>query len=119
MDGQAQARLGGAGATGPEGHATEVEHGERDFQTLAERPKGILLRNGHVAEREPSGRRAADAQFSHARFQDDEARHVRRYKEGGNGCFVFARNGCARHDGEHLRNGAIGDVTLFTVENEV
>src|SRR5207247_164329 len=89
------------------------------LQSLARGAEDVVLRHGHVAGRESRRGGAADAKLLHARFKDGEAWHVRRDKERGYCRVSPAWHRRAGHDGEHLRNRAAGDVSLFAVEDEV
>jgi hypothetical protein len=112
------AHLGSACTARAEGSAAEIENGESDPQTLAHRPKDVLLRHEHILEGQPAGRRSPDAQLLHALFDDLEARHVRRDQEGGDLLlFVFASARRASHHGEHLGDATVGDPALLAVEN--
>src|ERR671937_2844053 len=75
---QLEAGLGRARATRAECCSSEIENRKRHFQPLAWRAKDVFLRYFHIAQREPSRGGPADSHLPHPRFQDFEARHVRR-----------------------------------------
>ena len=72
-----------AGATRAKRGAAEVEDGESDPQTFAERTKDVFLRHEHVLESEAAGGGAADAAFFHSFLHDLKAGHVGRDEKGG------------------------------------
>jgi hypothetical protein len=73
FDRKAQARFGRASATCPKRDATEVQNSQRHLEPFAGRAEHIFLGHRHIAEREACRCRAADAEFFHARFKNDEA----------------------------------------------
>ena len=48
FDRQLQAMFGRAGATSSESGAPEIQNGQRDAQTFAERAKNIFFRHAHI-----------------------------------------------------------------------
>ena len=46
--------LGGPGATGAKRRAAEVEHGQRDAQSLADRAQNVFARDVQILERKPA-----------------------------------------------------------------
>ena len=48
LDRQLQAMFGRAGATGAESGTPEIQNGQRDAQTFAERAENIFFRHAHV-----------------------------------------------------------------------
>ena len=119
LDGHFQTGFRCAGAASAECRAPEIKHRQRHLKTFAYWPENIFLWHFDVAQREPSGGRAADSHLRHARLQYFEPRHVRRYKKCCDRRFVRARHGRARHDRELVRYRCVGDVPFFTIQNEV
>ena len=94
------AELGGAGATGAERGAAEVEHGERHAQPFAQLAENVFLGHEHVLERQPRRRGAAHAALGHPLFHDLEAGHLGRDQKRGDLGFLAAGHRRARHDGQ-------------------
>jgi len=115
--GSAKAKLGGPGATGAESGPAEVQHRQRQLQPLAQLPDEVFSRHADVVERQPGCRRSTDAALGHAPLYHFEAGHIRRDNEGGNVGAVAAWDWRPGHNVNHAGNAAIGDISLFAVEN--
>ena len=88
------------------------------LQPLAELAEHVLARDEHVVERQPAGRRAADAHLFHPLLDDLKAGHVGRDEKRGDLASSPSGRRRAGHHGQHLGDAAVGDPALLAVEHE-
>ena len=118
-DRELQARFRATGATRAKSGPSEVQHRQRHLQAFAQLAEHVLHRHLHVFHGEASGRRPANSQLRHARFQHREARHVWRHEERRDRGLVGARHRRARHHRQHLRDRRVRDVALLAIQNKM
>src|SRR5438132_92132 len=93
LDRQLQAMFGRTGTTSAERGAPEIENGQRNAQTFAERTENIFFRHAHVVQTKTAGGSAANAELRHAPFDHFHAGGIWRDQESGNRIFAWlARN---------------------------
>ena len=79
--------------------SSTVSATRKPFAQLAE---NVFLRHEHVVERQPCGRRAANAALGHPFLDHFEARHVGRHQERRDLGFLAPRHRSAGHHGQRM-----------------